>query len=156
MILLSKCLFCSDGQRNIACVRYCSTLLSHRTSVSISYASIGARTHHTKSSPIFRWCIHAPYALATPFFASLRRLALQRPRFGVNGLGMSRATILESGVVIRFESFELQRFKVDQLKINLSVEFSNAHQTKIHTEMKLLKTYLAAVAIVCEFGLFGC
>ena len=69
---------------------------------------------------------------------------------------MSGATILESGVVIRCESFELQRFKVDQLKINLSVEFSNAHQTKIHTEMKLLKTYLAAVAIVCGFGLFGC
>ena len=69
---------------------------------------------------------------------------------------MSRATILESGVVIRFESFELQRLKVDQLKISFSVEFSNAHQTKIHTEMKLLKTYLAAVAIVCEFGLFGC
>ena len=28
---------------------------------------------------------------------------------------MSMATILESGVVIRRESFELQRFKVDQL-----------------------------------------
>ena len=28
---------------------------------------------------------------------------------------MSRATILESGVVIRSESFELQPFKVDQL-----------------------------------------
>ena len=27
---------------------------------------------------------------------------------------MSRATILESGVVIRFEFFELQRLKVDQ------------------------------------------
>ena len=32
----------------------------------------------------------------------------------INGLGMSRATILESGVVIRFEFFELQPFKVDQ------------------------------------------
>ena len=39
--------------------------------------------------------------------------------------------------------------------INLSVEFSNAHQTEIHTEMKLLKTYLVAEARVCEFGLFG-
>ena len=35
-------------------------------------------------------------------------------RFGVNELGMSRAAILESGVVIRCESFELQPFKVDQ------------------------------------------
>ena len=122
---------------------YYNYVVSERT-----YASIGARTHHTKSSPIFRSCIHAPYALATAFFASLSRPALQRPRFGVNGLGMSRATILESGLVIRCESFELQRY--------FSVEFSNAHQTKIHTEMKLLKTYLAAVAIVCEFGLFGC
>ena len=33
--------------------------------------------------------------------------------------------------------------------------FSNAHQTVIHTEMKLLKTYLVAEARVCEFGLFG-
>ena len=32
-----------------------------------------------------------------------------------NELGMSRATILENGVVIRFESFELQPFKFDQL-----------------------------------------
>ena len=71
------------------------------------------------------------------------------------GLRMSRATILESGVVIRCESFELQRFKVDQTLINFSVEFSNAHQTKIHTEMKLLKTYLATQPTVCEFGLFG-
>ena len=87
--------------------------------------------------------------------ASLSRPALQRPRFGVNGLGMSRATILESGVVIRCESFELQRFKVDQTLINFSVEFSNAHQTKIHTEMKLLKTYSVTQPTVCEFGLFG-
>ena len=69
---------------------------------------------------------------------------------------MSRATILESGVVIRCESFELQRFKVDQFFRGCFPDFSNAHQTKIHTEMKLLKTYLAAVAMVCEFGLFGC
>ena len=53
-------------------------------------------------------------AIATPFLASLRLPALPRPRFGVNGLGMSRATFLESGVVIRFEFFELQPFKVDQ------------------------------------------
>ena len=39
--------------------------------------------------------------------------------------------------------------------INFSVEFSNAHQTKIHTEMKLLKTYLVTEPTVCEFGLFG-
>ena len=50
----------------------------------------------------------------TPFLASLRLPALPRTRFGVNGLGMRRATILESGVVIRFEFFELQPFKVDQ------------------------------------------
>ena len=63
----------------------------------------------------FHRCIHAPYAHATPFLASLSLPALPRPRFGVNGLGMSRATILESGVVICCESFELQPFKVDQL-----------------------------------------
>ena len=56
----------------------------------------------------------SPHTFATPFLASLRLPALPRPRFGVNGLGMSRATILESGVVIRFEFFELQPFKVDQ------------------------------------------
>ena len=50
----------------------------------------------------------------TPFLASLRLPALPRTCFGVNGLGMRRATILESGVVIRFEFFELQPFKVDQ------------------------------------------
>ena len=50
----------------------------------------------------------------TPLLTSLRLPALPRPRLGVNGLGMSRATILESGVVIRFEVFELQRLKVDQ------------------------------------------
>ena len=55
-----------------------------------------------------------PHTFATPFLTLLRLPALPRPRFGVNGLGMSRATILESGVVIRFEFFELQPFKVDQ------------------------------------------
>ena len=35
------------------------------------------------------------------------------------------------------------------------LRFSNVHQTVIHTEMKLLKTYLVAEARVCEFGLFG-
>ena len=64
---------------------------------------------------------------------------------------MSRATILESGVVIRCESLSYSRSKL----INFSVEFSNAHQTKIHTEMKLLKTYLVRQHRVCEFGLFG-
>ena len=39
--------------------------------------------------------------------------------------------------------------------INFSMEFSNVHQTVIHTEMKLLKTYLVAEATVCEFGVFG-
>ena len=56
----------------------------------------------------------SPHTFATPFLASLRLPALPRTRFGVNGLGMRRATILESGVVIRFEFFELQPFKVDQ------------------------------------------
>ena len=55
--------------------------------------------HHLKCSPDFRRCIYAPYAHATPFLASLRLPALSRPRFGVNGLGMSLATILESGMV---------------------------------------------------------
>ena len=50
----------------------------------------------------------------TPFLTSLRLPALPRPRLGINGLGMSRAAILESGVVIRFEFFESQPFKVDQ------------------------------------------
>ena len=71
---------------------------------------------------------------------------------------MSRATILESGVVIRFEFFELQPFKVDQFFRRFFQDFpgfSNAHQTVIHTEMKLLKTNLVAVATVGEFGLFG-
>ena len=56
----------------------------------------------------------SPHTFATPFLASLRLPTLPRPRFGVNRLGMSRATILESGVVIRFEFFELQQLKVDQ------------------------------------------
>ena len=77
--------------------------------------SIGAEMHHTKRSPDIHRCIYAPHAHATPFLASLSLPALPRPRFGVNGLGMSRAIILESGVVIRCESFELQPFKFDQL-----------------------------------------
>ena len=39
--------------------------------------------------------------------------------------------------------------------INFSVEFSDAHQMEIHTEMKLLKTYLVTQPTVGEFGLFG-
>ena len=67
---------------------------------------------------IFHWRRSAPtrpcHDHAKPFLTSLRLPALPWPRLGVNGLGMSRATILESGVVIRFEFFELQPFKVDQ------------------------------------------
>ena len=71
--------------------------------------------HPTKRPPDICRCIYASHAHATPFLDSLSLPALPRPRFGVNRLGMSRATILESGVVIRCESFELQPFKVDQL-----------------------------------------
>ena len=63
---------------------------------------------------------------------------------------MSRATILESGVVIHCESFELQPFKVDQLFRGVFKCSSNRN-----TEIKLLKTYLVREATVCEFGLFG-
>ena len=59
------------------------------------------------------WQALATHSL-TPVLASLRLPVLPRTRFGVNGLGMRRVTILESGVVIRFEFFELQPFKVDQ------------------------------------------
>ena len=39
---------------------------------------------------------------------------------------MSRATILESGVVIRFEFFELQPFKVDQFSGDFSGIFQRS------------------------------
>ena len=94
------------------------TCTSTRRSIYIiknPFASVGAFMHHMKWSPDFQWCIYTPHAHATPFLTSLRLPALSRPRLCVNGLGMSKATILESGVVIRFESFELQPFKVDQL-----------------------------------------
>ena len=71
--------------------------------------------HHTKVLQISNGAFMHHTPTPTPFLASLSLPVLPRPRFGVNGLGMSRATILESGVVIRCESFELQPFKVDQL-----------------------------------------
>ena len=52
---------------------------------------------------------------------------------------MSRATVLESGVVIRCEFFKLQPFKVDQFFRGFFPGFSKAHQTVIHTEMKFFK-----------------
>ena len=80
--------------------------------------STGADLRPRNYSPHFHWRRSAPtrpcHDHATPFLTSLRLPALPWPRLGVNGLGMSRATILESGVVIRFEFFELQPFKVDQ------------------------------------------
>ena len=60
---------------------------------------------------------------ATPFLTSLRLPSLPWPHLGVNGLGTSRATILESGVVIRFEFFELQPFKVDQFSRGVFRDF---------------------------------
>ena len=64
---------------------------------------------------------------------------------------MSRATIWKVAWSYVVNPSSYSRSKL----INFSVEFSDAHQTEIHTEMKLLKTYLVREATVCEFGLFG-
>ena len=91
---------------------------------------------------------------ATPFLASLRRPALYQPHFGTNG---SEQTGLPSWKVA-CHTLRIFRDTAIQSRSNfpwIFLRFSNAHQTVIHTEMKLLKTYLAAEARVCEFGLFG-
>ena len=95
-----------------------------------------------------------PHTSATPFLASLRLPALYQPHFGTN---RSEQTGLPSWKVAW--SYILNfRVTAIQSRSNfpwIFLGFSNAHQTVIHTEMKLLKTYLVAEARVCEFGLFG-
>ena len=88
---------------------------SYTTFVLIFRRRRSAPTEFSSRLPLAQICATRPcHDHATPLLTSLRLPALPRPRLGVNELGMSTATILESGVVIRFEVFELQRLKVDQ------------------------------------------
>ena len=109
-------IFPSEGSITdlMALYQYKKISLYRYNTLSIPVRSVGADLRPRNCSPYFHWRRSAPHDHATPFLTSLRLPALPRPRFGVNELGMSRATILESGVVIRFEFFQLQPFKVDQ------------------------------------------
>ena len=89
----------------------------------IPVRSVGADLRPRNCSPYLHGRRSAPHDHATPFLTSLRLPALPWPRLGVNGLGTSRATILESGVVTRFEFFELQPFKVDQFSRGVFRDF---------------------------------
>ena len=81
-----------------------------------------------------------PHTSTTPFLASLRRPALYQPHFGTNG---SEQTGLPSWKVAWSYVENFSRYSHSK-SIKFSMDFSeisNAHQTVIHTEMKLLKTF---------------
>ena len=73
--------------------------------ISFLIISISDNQSPTENMHCFPWATlvdkRLPHTSATPFLASLRRPMLYQAHFGTNVFGTNRATILESGVVIR-------------------------------------------------------